>query len=598
MQEEADDLIPNQDAIELGYSDCLDSESLQQWTSNEASLADLYRFLGSLNNLQSTFLIDDLEVLQEVLLDEDSPHAQFVEEAEIQERLDNVEDFLSPSSVKRIRVDLLLPEFDDMVDIVREAVAGSPESPWEKAHVSLISQWPRPIGPCELDAVTYASRHGGDEVSTEDVRDILYGWCTRRILRDDGDEELDERIASGEISVGQIQSIWERRDYEPYYVWTPTDGEELVYEGSVLRLAAEFNVPEFEYWIDSARDNFREGPLGDMDPVRGTLWMFWVLFGSHRLTAGVSESTLQAWGWTLENCGIPDKAPWVCRPTIDDNGDMLYRKSVLVSSSIAYTSAVAPSLNISTETADEATRFLLKAQNQKGGWPDHLEGRFSILASAMAAWALHERGGYSDRVDRALRRLQEMALDTGGWSEENYHSRFPFATLTMAILELYHSFSTTPPSPMSTPEDVPHEHRFEVAFTFPGEARSTVRSVAEHVAERLGGREKVFYDNFHEAELARPDLDAYLQDIYREQSKLIVPFFSMDYEKKEWCMLEWRAVRDLIKTRSQERIMPFKLGNFDDIQGVFSIDGYVSSGSHTEEEMATLIIERLGSLEE
>ena len=67
--------------------------------------------------------------------------------------------------------------------------------------------------------------------------------------------------------------------------------------------------------------------------------------------------------------------------------------------------------------------------------------------------------------------------------------------------------------------------------------------------------DKVFYDFDYQAQLARPNLDQLLQRIYREQSDLIVVFLAKEYEEKKWCGLEWRAIRDIIKSKDDGRIM-------------------------------------------
>src|SRR5262245_42318555 len=94
----------------------------------------------------------------------------------------------------------------------------------------------------------------------------------------------------------------------------------------------------------------------------------------------------------------------------------------------------------------------------------------------------------------------------------------------------------------------PAPRRFRIALSFPGEHRQFVEQVAEQLAAVVG-RESVLYDRFYEAEFARPDLDTYLQRLYHDESELIAVFLCADYERKEWCGLEWRAVRDLIKRR-------------------------------------------------
>ena len=64
---------------------------------------------------------------------------------------------------------------------------------------------------------------------------------------------------------------------------------------------------------------------------------------------------------------------------------------------------------------------------------------------------------------------------------------------------------------------MPGRKRFRVALSFPGERRPFVEAVARRLAERVG-KDRVFYDSDCQAELARPDLDTYLQAIYRDDS--------------------------------------------------------------------------------
>ncbi|MGO9112879.1 MAG: toll/interleukin-1 receptor domain-containing protein [Thermoguttaceae bacterium] len=133
--------------------------------------------------------------------------------------------------------------------------------------------------------------------------------------------------------------------------------------------------------------------------------------------------------------------------------------------------------------------------------------------------------------------------------------------------------------------------RFRVALSFPGEHRAFVVQVADVLADRLE-RRRVFYDKYYEAELARPNLDTYLQQIYHDDSDLIAVFLCAEYEKKDWCGLEWRAIRDLIKKRASAAIMPFRF-DATTIPGLFSIDGYVEIGKRSPGEVASLILERL-----
>jgi hypothetical protein len=133
--------------------------------------------------------------------------------------------------------------------------------------------------------------------------------------------------------------------------------------------------------------------------------------------------------------------------------------------------------------------------------------------------------------------------------------------------------------------------RFSVALSFPGEKRAFVKEVADILSNNIG-KDRVLYDEYLTAELARPELDLYLGDLYRNHSELLVPFFCAEYERKKWCQLEWRQMRDILFQMEPHRVMPFR---FDDtqIQGVLSTDGYAPIAERTPQQVAHLIIERL-----
>jgi hypothetical protein len=143
---------------------------------------------------------------------------------------------------------------------------------------------------------------------------------------------------------------------------------------------------------------------------------------------------------------------------------------------------------------------------------------------------------------------------------------------------------------LSTISNADKPRRFAVGLSFPGEVRKRVAAIALHLADSLG-RNRVLYDKFHEAEFARPNLDVYLQDLYHDGVMLNVVFLCEAYNQKEWCGLEWRAIRDLIKRRKSE-IMFLRVDD-GDVAGVFSIDGYVDIRDRSGEQAAALIIERL-----
>lgn len=136
--------------------------------------------------------------------------------------------------------------------------------------------------------------------------------------------------------------------------------------------------------------------------------------------------------------------------------------------------------------------------------------------------------------------------------------------------------------------------KFKVAMSFPGERRAYVAEVVRALRQVVGP-DSIFYDYDYQAQLARPNLDTFLQDIYRNRSQLIVVFLCAEYAQKQWCGLEWRAVRDIIKAKEDDRVMFIR---FDDapVDGVLSIDGYVDARTFGADDVAEFIVQRLGQL--
>lgn len=138
--------------------------------------------------------------------------------------------------------------------------------------------------------------------------------------------------------------------------------------------------------------------------------------------------------------------------------------------------------------------------------------------------------------------------------------------------------------------DPSKSRRFRVALSFPGEHRSRVEKIAEALADNLG-RERVLYDKWLAAELNRVNLDTYLSNLYHEDSDLIAVFLCKEYNAKEWCGLEWRACRDLLKHKRDAQLMFFRLDHAD-IPGLYSIDGYQDISTMSDRDVAAAILQR------
>ena len=118
-----------------------------------------------------------------------------------------------------------------------------------------------------------------------------------------------------------------------------------------------------------------------------------------------------------------------------------------------------------------------------------------------------------------------------------------------------------------------------------------VSSIADLLRPQIG-KDEMFYDFDYQSQLAQPNLDTLLQKIYRNNSNLIVVFLCEEYSNKQWCGLEWRAIRDIVKSKEDNKVMFIRFDNAQ-IDGVLSIDGYIDAKQFSEKEIAKFIIERI-----
>lgn len=133
--------------------------------------------------------------------------------------------------------------------------------------------------------------------------------------------------------------------------------------------------------------------------------------------------------------------------------------------------------------------------------------------------------------------------------------------------------------------------RFRIAFSFAGEKRDFVSKVAHILAEHFS-EDEILYDKYHKAEFSHADLAFHLPKLYHKSTDLIVAVFCPDYQNKEWCGLEWRAIFDLIKTGHADQVMLTRFGYVEG-DGLYSLAGYTDLEDETPESAADTILERL-----
>lgn len=147
------------------------------------------------------------------------------------------------------------------------------------------------------------------------------------------------------------------------------------------------------------------------------------------------------------------------------------------------------------------------------------------------------------------------------------------------------------------PREIPE--KFLVAFSFAGEQRDLVRSIAEAVEARLG-RSKVFFDEWYEDYIAGDDADILLQGIYCERCHLTVVCVSERYEGKPWTRAEHAAIRarvnrSRVSDSDKERlgVLPIRVGD-GEVKGIPTFTSIVPDvRSRSIDKTAELIINRL-----
>lgn len=127
-------------------------------------------------------------------------------------------------------------------------------------------------------------------------------------------------------------------------------------------------------------------------------------------------------------------------------------------------------------------------------------------------------------------------------------------------------------------------------ISFAGEDRACV----EKVAQILKANEvSLFYDTYEEASLWGKDLVEHLHKVYSGSSRFCVMLISKHYAEKVWPTHERRSAVEKAIEAKEEYILPAR---FDDteIAGLRKTIGYVDLRHKSPEQLAALILEKLG----
>ncbi len=150
----------------------------------------------------------------------------------------------------------------------------------------------------------------------------------------------------------------------------------------------------------------------------------------------------------------------------------------------------------------------------------------------------------------------------------------------------------------------PADTGFSVAFSFAGEQRALVKSIAEACEARLG-RGTVFFDEWFEYLIGGSNAEKFLQKIYGKQTQMMVLCVAQHYDQKPWPLAEAAAIQSRVFTlrtsadaRDRLRFMPIRVGEGGgDWLMANDVILDARAPARTPDVMAQLIIRRLAEID-
>jgi hypothetical protein len=455
----------------------------------------------------------------------------------------------------------------------------------------------------DLEALVYLASRGHD--------------CTAEITRLVGEWRQAERkrIAAAQKLVhhfkpGRTLRISQLSEFELRNFWIPlADSQSYSIDATMLRTVGWCQIGGFEEWWRRAAKSFREGVLrGGVEPVPAGAYLFNMCRSDYAIS--LMKPTLERCLEAIEFPSDDPEYPWIFLPhSVAGKRRPLERVShVAFASWLLFSNFRLRGRDYNQELVCDGLEEVLRHQDENGAWrvmADDREPSIETTAVAIHALALGKPMGWQRAVQLAVDWLWKAQDKAGCWVEDGCPDPAYLSVLVLDAIELSkggHKLTFSMPelpsggaTEVSQAQPSKPRLRFQVGLSFPGEIRGRVAAVAEILSERLG-RQRILYDDYHKAEFARPDLDTYLLSLYHDQTELIVVFLCSDYKKKEWCGLEWRAVRDLIKRREGHRIMLLRTDESQLPAGMYSVDGYFDIRGSSDRDVAASILQRLGTL--
>ncbi len=445
------------------------------------------------------------------------------------------------------------------------------------------------------------------------------GWpCTKEIKNlvsfweREAKHEIEKCVKGSEISYLDTGKI-ERRKGIPLekasdiasvntYIlpnfWGYHDDQEFSINATMLRTVEWCNIRGFDaWWHRLARTTIEEVIQGGVDPLPASYWLFSMCRSNFAIS--LMRKALER---VLEAIELPlfdNRNPFRAYRQWTSNGESrsAFIDHIPHAASVVFSHNRLRGTPIKEKICSLAESLILESQDEDGSWRCWRDSKtpdmFSTTFCIHALW-LARPCGWKKAIKRGAKWLWSKQHESGCWVEPGMPDPAYLSVLVMDAINMAEgnkelTFKHINKRTLRAKKDI--GRRFAVALSFPGEIRELVYPVAKQLAKKLG-REKVFYDKFYEAELARPNLDIYLQNIYHKEADLVVVFVCSGYEKKEWCGIEWRAIREMIKSRRDANILLMKTDS-SILPGIFSFDGFVDISGRSPSKISEVILSRI-----
>jgi hypothetical protein len=472
--------------------------------------------------------------------------------------------------------------------------------PIERAESWLRHVADHPDNDGDLEAVVYLASRGHD--CTIYISRILSEWKEAEA------ERLRQNASAMKIPAILGQDIVSASPLFLRDFWTCDRSQENAIDATMLRTVEWCNIAGFEPWWNRLARTANESVLRwGMDALGGCFWLFNMCRSPYtiRLMPRVLDRCLD----TVDLCDSYQRFPWV---QTAERGEIPERRlahieHIYYAAAVAFCHSILRPVELNgKELAIAASHIIQKHQMASGGWgvwADSLEPSIEMTAAAIHALAFVRPPGYVRNLKGATEWLLAQQDPGGYWREAGCPDPTYLTVLVLDALALargedkltFRRSEETVQSSGGVSQFSAAKYRFNVALSFPGEHRARVERIAQILAAKIGS-ERVLYDEWHRAEFARPNLDVYLPKLYHEESLLLVFFLCGQYAKKEWCGLEWRAGRDLLKKNQDDRLMFLRLDDAD-IPGLYSGDGYLDIDGMPPEEVAREILSRIAMVD-